>query len=928
MNPYSEQIKNNNDAIQKLKEDIRSLEQENNLLMRLHYGHEIITHELNDSQKAAVEQITGNNIIIACPGSGKTHTLISKIVYMIKNNNIDPYSIILITFTKRSGKELYVRLKKKLANINLHHIGTIHSLAYRTLQKYDDINYTILDENETNKSILLACRKILNDIDMSDNVRSTLERNVPIIYNRLISQFPITLSELLKKYNIHTHLSIVKEIIDEYNKFKQEKNYLDFSDLMYRFDTFLKESRSQSFLSKIRYILFDEYQDINAIQNSILYEMNRYCQNLTVVGDDSQSIYSFRGSEVKHIINFNDIYDNVNNFNLSINYRSTPSIISFCNDIISQNNVRIDKNMIAHITNTGNLPNVIGFTTKEEEVNFIIKMVKENVKLGIKLKEQAIIVRKNKQIDDFELTLIKNKINYTKNHGLGILDRIHIKDFLAFLIVIENPKSTLHWKRILSMINGVGNVSINKIVDNDENIMENIIKNNYPPKLSGKIAILSDLFKKINRNKDDYNAVCDSIIEFLMLVLKSKKASKNVNRKHADWLTLKEYVIDSSSISTFLSDIYLGWQMIELETKENIRKGNNDSLLLSTIHGAKGLEWDTVFVAGCSSDNMPFYKKNIYLEELDWIEEERRLFYVACSRAKTNLIITMSYKTDYQHSSIFTSPFITNINKTLYEGSNIQIPYEIKEGDITFLIKSYLMLKGTHAIYPILKTLPYTFHDYYKGYINNNVYKNNLEMIYGTFIDNLLIKIVHQHYKDIMEPLDIGQYEKFNIKKDKAYHEYVDTNNDWKDCIKSILTVSSKKNRITKGRDNFYKDITNSIDMALYNQMEELIITLVEQELNEKKIIKPHFNISFSNFMGEADMVVNNTLFEFKASKDIIATTKYVLQVLLYTQLLKKKGIIINKIILLNPILGESYNFDLDKWNNDNIDKIWNILTK
>ncbi|MBA43125.1 MAG: hypothetical protein CMF62_03835 [Magnetococcales bacterium] len=327
---------------------------------------------LNENQRKAVENIEGNNIIIACPGSGKTHTLISKVVNLIKNHNINPEFIYLITFTKKASCEMSNRLKKFIKE--LPYVGTLHSLAYRTLQKYHNINYTILDDKDSNKFLKEAVDLILEK-NLDDDIKSSIYKLINITYDKMGCDYEV---------NLDKYKNIIEKIFKEYQIKKDKYNYLDFNDLMRKFYEFLQLDISNDFKNNVKYILFDEYQDVNPIQDLILKSMNKN-QNLTVVGDDAQAIYAFRGSDVSYIINFENQYEKIKKFHLEKNYRSPPPIINLCNDIISNNKMQLDKRMVPISDTIKIKPKVTGFETSQLEVSYIINQIVKNKKKVLNL---------------------------------------------------------------------------------------------------------------------------------------------------------------------------------------------------------------------------------------------------------------------------------------------------------------------------------------------------------------------------------------------------------------------------------------------------------------------------------------------------------------------------------------------------------------
>ena len=902
-------IHENNLKILELQRKIIELEKQNNIIEKKEIDDMKLSDiNLNDQQKLAAEWSNGNTIIRACPGSGKTHTLIAKVIYLIKQKKVNPSRIILITFTKKASMEMNERLVHKLGYIKLFHVGTIHALAYRALQKYKETNYTILDDKDCTKGIEDSFEKaMIDNNDISKEDVSLIYKKLPIIHDILTSNYPIDLNDIISSMKLTRYAEIIKKTMLIYQKFKNDNRYLDFNDLMILFLKFLKSDKAIDFINKYDYLMFDEYQDINSIQNMILLEMNKRCNNLTVVGDELQSIYGFRGSNIKYIIDFDNAYSDVKKFYLDKNYRSTPEVINFCNDIIRQN----DKIMISTKQESLIKPKIIGFSDQELEIQYIVSKIKHNRDLGLKLKDHVIITRKNRQLDHFELELIKSRINYIKSKGIGILDRIHIKDFLAFLVILVNHKSIIHWKRILKSVNGIGDSSIDKIINHKSNLIDTIRSpiSHFGHIIGKKLNVLSKVIIKLyglHKQPNSSNEICNTIIDYLKPIIKKNmkpKENDTFEDKIDDLNNLKSYISKSESITQFLADVHLS---IDIDNKNKFNDSSDDFLLLSTIHGSKGLEWMYVFLSGGSSNIIPSFKPNVFTEELDDIDEEKRLFYVGCSRSKKILEITLSY--DQLHSNnnqIYVSPFITSINPELYEGVNLITPERLYKGDITKIVNNYLLLESTKNIKSQLRSLQYIYKSYYLPHINSLIYKHKCEMIYGTFIDNMISKMIYHKYNNIIKEFNVPIYERFNLRKDNAYYDYVDSNNDWVDCIESILKISTKKCKLSLEYDDLKNILLSDDQLTHYKEIYSMITQIISDEFINN--IDIHYNLSYGDIMGEADIVVGRTLIEIKASRDCIANVKYLLQTIMYSHLLRKKGINIDKIILVNPTLGESY---------------------
>ena len=451
----SKMINNYNDLIiirDKLKQDLieeqKKIFQMENTIINIErdlskFSQKIIIDnlELSLKQNEIVKApINDNILVVACPGSGKTHTLISRYINIILNTefNINPDEVLLITFTKKAGGEMYERMIKYLPNSDMkpYHVGSLHSLSYKVLQEYNDINYTIMDESET--------KEYIRDIISKDNIINNMENDdINMIRSKINSlidlastEYPFNLSNSIIKNNMEKYSDNINHIYNIYSMKKKKENVIDFNDMMLMFSQFLESKKSTNFKNKIKYIFFDEYQDINPIQNHILTVLSNKSK-LMVVGDDAQSIYSFRGSSVKYILNFNQKKKTKSSqqcYLLEENYRSTEAIVNFCQNIISHNNNQYQKNVIAKNTNIGMKPNILGFKKREEQYLWIIDDIKNKIAEGVSLSDIVILARKNNSLNDIEIHLHANKIlirDRSSVFGMDNCARVTIGDKLS-----------------------------------------------------------------------------------------------------------------------------------------------------------------------------------------------------------------------------------------------------------------------------------------------------------------------------------------------------------------------------------------------------------------------------------------------------------------------------------------------------------------
>ena len=550
--------------------------------------------ELSEQQKKIVESETKNMLVILCPGSGKTHTLISRYIYLVVKKNIDPNNIILITFTNKAGKEMNERISNIIPNKYPYYVGSLHGLSYRLIQKYNKTNYTILDEQDSKTLLKQCCDSVFKSEEFNEDEEKMIKTQIIYIYDKVSTSYPLNINLTLNNLNINIkYKKLVNKILKEYKKEKKEQLLLDFNDLMIMLSEMLEKNKVNDFLEKIEYIFFDEYQDVNPIQNFILSKFNNK-SNIMVVGDDAQSIYSFRGSSVEYIWNFEKNFGNIEKYYLETNYRSTKRIINLFQDIICHNTNQFDKKVVSNSDEKGLRPQVFVFSKEYEQNKWVVEDIVKKYQSGVKLNDMVILARTNRSLSNIEMELIKYKIPIVKSLGSNLLNKPHIKDFIAFLIVITNKKSLIHWKRVLPIHKNIGVQKANYIIENNNDIeksLENLISESefYKKHLENFYLLLKDL--------NNYNLIQKIYLiqKYLEKVYKSN-GDYNLEKKMNEILTLTEY-FGESSIEDFISNIYLD-QYDDFSM--------DDVLFLSTVHGAKGLEWKHVYLIDMTSQEFSF----------------------------------------------------------------------------------------------------------------------------------------------------------------------------------------------------------------------------------------------------------------------------------------------------------------------------------
>ena len=535
------------------------------------------------------------------------------------------------------------------------------------------------------------------------------------------------------------------------------------------------------------------------------------------------------------------------------------------------------------------LPYIIGFysrernsTSREEQYKWIINDIQTKYKSGVKLSDIVILARKNILLDNIELELITNKIPFVKQLGISLLDKNHVKDFLSFIVIITNPKSSIHWKRIISLHKGFNINIANELLENTNYIIDKLKKASETNIEINQLYLFYNQLIKINSDKEKTNF----ILSYLEKLWISKNKLFEENRQ--DILSLL-YHLRNSKINDFITDLYLNRE-IECNI-ENV-------VFLSTIHGAKGLEWNHVYIIDVNNNDFPSINNNYFHDELLDMEEERRLFYVACSRAKKFLTIT--YHID---SKTNISPFIREIDEKYYLGNNVNKSIielsNIIPRDVTTILKNY----GHSKICLLLKSLnnkEKILHDEF--IIPVSISKLKSKYIIGNFIDYLIPKIIQNNYSNKLKKFDLNIIHKFDNFPKKIYYEYIDENTHWTNLLENIFFIAkiSNDNEIeTEINHNFLLSIES---FNFYKSMEDGIKKIID--MFKPKNIRIHYNVSFDLLKAEIDLIMDDILVEIKVTSYEICNLTYISQVLTYGYLMLKRGVKINKVCLYNVQTG------------------------
>lgn len=628
-------------------------------------------NELNPSQYEAVVSTDGAYLVIAGAGTGKTRTLVYRVARLVEMG-VDPKAILLLTFTRKAANEMMNRasilLDNRCSKING---GTFHSFANITLRKYGkavgiDPGFTILDQGDSEDVVnLIRSRLNLAAVKKRFPTKQTIFKIFSYSVNTGRS-----IEEILEEEYPHffEFIDVILDIQKVYAAYKQNNNLLDYDDLLIYLNRFLNERSpaAKSFLSGIKYVMVDEYQDTNKVQAEIVQGLAFYNNNVMVVGDDSQSIYSFRGADFKNIMEFPELFKGVSVIKLEENYRSTQEILNFANHIIDSALEKYPKFLFTRKTG-GELPAIISATTENMQSKFIVDRILELREEGVPLKEIAVLFRSSYSSFDLEIELNKANIPFIKFGGMKFIETAHVKDVLAFLRIAANPKDLVSWLRVLLLHEGIGPKTAQKILD-EISVSRLNIKSNpeavVSAKYNDKIVGLFVLLNKLHTKESSPTEKAEMVMDYYYPIFKGKYDDFNKRKKDLD--ILLNITENYKSLDSLLADMALDPPRdsvvdVDAETKED------EYVTLSTIHSAKGLEWHSLFIIHAMEG---FFPSSQSFDDIEALEEERRLMYVASTRAKQNLYISYPMNIfDREKGMTFSKPsrFIAGITEELAE---------------------------------------------------------------------------------------------------------------------------------------------------------------------------------------------------------------------------------------------------------------------
>ena len=595
---------------------------------------------LNPQQLAAVTAADGPSLVIAGAGSGKTRTLIYRVAYLI-DKGVDPTSILLLTFTRKAAQEMLQRAglligarSEKVAG------GTFHSVANMLLRRYGrpiglEPGFTILDRGDAEDLIALVRNQLgLNEKDKRFPRKGTIAEIFSKCENTLSSLEDVLLGEFV---HFAEHLNDLEKLKKAYVAAKQQKQLLDYDDLLAKLRELLSghEPMRQAISQNFRYILVDEYQDTNRLQADLVRKLAATHENVMAVGDDAQSIYAFRGATFRNIMDFPTLFAGTTVYKLEENYRSTQPVLNLANEIIQGATEKYAKHLFTRKLD-GPLPALVQAAGENAQSRFIAQRILELREEGVPLDEIAVLFRSSFHSFDLEIELSRRNLPFVKRGGFKFIETSHVKDLLAHLRVIENPLDAVSWNRLLMLVEGVGPKKA-------QDLIASFVRSNQP------LAALRDVSGRSSRPLKDLAIMLEEAGRS-----ESLTPAEQVNEVYRYYLPiLKEHYDDYpkrmrdlehlytiaeryGKLNDFLADLALEPPD---ESVADVEAGDRDDerLVLSTIHSAKGLEWQCVFLIWTVDGRFPSAYSFTSEEEL---EEERRLFYVAVTRAKKHLHLT------------------------------------------------------------------------------------------------------------------------------------------------------------------------------------------------------------------------------------------------------------------------------------------------
>ena len=669
---------------------------------------------LNDKQKEAVLYNEGPLLIIAGAGAGKTKTLTTKIAYLIEEEGVSPYNILAITFTNKAAKEMKDRIDNLIGSVAKKiQVSTFHSFGLKLLREnYQTLGYTsnfvIMDSDDS----LTVVRKILKDMNLDPKIYNprAIRNKISSCKNELMSP------ESFSKFVASDYDQVVQEVYEKYNKKLKKNNSVDFDDLLVLPIELFKNHPDilERYQDIYQYILIDEYQDTNEAQYILTKLISAKSRMITCVGDDSQSIYSFRGANYKNILNFEKDYKDAKIILLEENYRSTSNILDAANQVIRNNRQRKDKNLWTS-RGIGEKIKYYRAYNERDEAAYVIRKIKEMVARGTEYQDIAVLYRTNAKSRDLEEEMLKENLPYRVIGSFYFYSRKEIKDLIAYLRLIHNFKDNVSLLRVINTPKrGIGLKTIENLTYKADEAGTSI----FEAITSGKELEFKKLIDELTAMKEELTLteLIDKVLT--MSGMKAELESEKTLESEIRLENLEEFKSITKSFEERDGLISLEDFLLEVSLVSDVEEYKDDpnKISLMTIHSVKGLEFNHVFVVGLEEGIFPHMNSLLDNSEL---EEERRLCYVAITRAKDDLhLVNARHRTLFGKEQINpVSRFIGEINNDLIETNvkeelkpqekKIEIGEMFREEDVDYKVGDYVYHEsfGTGKVVEISGTL-------------------------------------------------------------------------------------------------------------------------------------------------------------------------------------------------------------------------------
>ena len=604
--------------------------------------------DLNEAQFKAVTTTEGPLLIVAGAGTGKTRTLVYRVARLVEVG-VKPESVLLLTFTRRAAASMLTRAAA-LADARCQRVsgGTFHSLGHSVLRKFAaeagvQKNFTVLDQSDTEDLIDLLRRQIRITKAQHFPRKRTIAAIFSMMVNKVLSLKQVLNQEYPQFVDERRNL---ETLFSSFEEFKRGRHMLTYDDLLVRFREALEASATmrEQLSDQYRYIMVDEYQDTNKLQAQIMKLMTARHENVAVVGDEFQSIYSFRGASHRNMLEFPKLFPAAQIIKLEENFRSTQPILDVANAIISDVKESYKKRLYSRIDG-GETPIVVSAHDENEQSRFVAQRIADLRDEGVPLSEIAVLFRSSSHSFDLEIEMGRQGLPFRKFGGIRFAESAHIKDALAFLRVVVKPSDTLSWFRALKLIDHIGDATVYQILEHigveqkefraarsKANLFKRLLR--FPARAAYKaeLARLARVFTTMVECKTPGEQL-SAVLRFYRPLLKSKY--DDVQRRGRDLEHLQTIAKRYKTPAKLLDDIALDpSEAVQGEAVQDAPRRRSGFVTLSTVHSAKGLEWDNVFLIWMTDGWFP---SNRFQDEFDDFDEERRLLYVATTRAKRQL---------------------------------------------------------------------------------------------------------------------------------------------------------------------------------------------------------------------------------------------------------------------------------------------------